>query len=166
MRLASLCALALAAGGCIGQLTELDGSTSGGGDMAGNPPDMAMHQVTFIPDIQADMDKMICSSSACHGSCVASTPMCLVAMPTNASDQMMNYAQVQPRTMGGMNALILQKNLATNTALTHTGGKPFMTTQDPTFVKWLGWISAGAPSGLSGGGGDMAMPPSDGGGGG
>jgi hypothetical protein len=165
MRLATLsCALALA-GGCQGELVELDGATAG--DLAGGG-DLGVHQTAFVPDVQTDMDRLTCTTSICHGSCVMTTPMCLVAMASKPADQMANYAQVMPRTSGGMNALILQKNLATNAALTHTGGKPFPNAMDPTFVKWLAWINAGAPSGLGGGGdmagaGDMAGPPDGGG---
>lgn len=158
MRLATLsCALALGAG-CTGELVEFDAMMNG--DMAGGGQDLAMHQVVFAPDIQADMDRLTCTNSICHGSCVMTTPMCLVAMASKPADEMANYTQVMPRASGGMNALILQKNLATNSALTHTGGKPFTNNMDPTFVKWLGWINAGAPSGL-GAAGDMASGPSD-----
>jgi hypothetical protein len=161
MRYASLALVALF--GCTGELHELDpGDMQPGGGPApdgGSPQardggprgavDMAQAPaVTFASSIQGDLDNMSCTSSACHGG--GTIPMNLVANATMTTDLAANYAQVQMRASSGSSSLILQKNLSGG--MSHTGGHPFMTTSDPTYVKWLGWINAGAPSGLGDGG--------------
>ena len=150
MRFSPLLALALL-GGCIGQLHEFGPADMAGGG-GGNDMAMMMGQVTFASDIQKDMDKLGCTASTCHGQ-MASNPMKLVPNATAMADLMANYQLVSAETSGGSSCKLLTKALG----MAHGGGTIFQSTSDPTYVKWLGWVNAGAPSGLGGGSPDMAM---------
>lgn len=156
--LASLFLLA----GCTGNLVELGpktggssgddmatgaaggGGTAGGGDMSGGGTGGA---VTFA-SIQSDLDAKTCTT--CH---VASSPASLnggfivVAHATSAADLMTSYAAVQNEinlTTPAMSLLLT--NPAGLATPAHTGGMLFTGgTSDPTYQKWLAWITAGAP---------------------
>ena len=121
------------------------GGTAAGGDMAGGGSGGA---VKFV-SIQADLDAKICSSSACHGSTTAASNggFQLITMATAAADLMANYAAVQNEinlTTPAMSLLLT--NPAGLATPPHTGGTLFSGgTSDPTYQKWLAWITAGAP---------------------
>jgi hypothetical protein len=121
-------ACALAASGCLADLVPLYGHDGGGGgqeDLAGL--DLVVPPQHYTPDIMNDMTALGCG--ACHN---GSIPM------------QVTYADVSARAMSGEMSLILVKNLATS-GVAHGGGHPFKTTSDPTYVRWLAWINAGAP---------------------
>ena len=52
--------------------------------------------------------------------------------------------QVEVNTTAPDQSPLLQKPL-TGSPVTHSGTKPLTSTSDPTYVKWFGWIQAGAP---------------------
>jgi len=156
MRLAVALAAFLA--GCTGELRELD--TDGGamntvgGDLGGARPDasggggdskMMPPPATFASTIQKDMDAIGCTANTCHGG--GQIAMHVLANATAQNDLLANYGEVQPRASSGAMSLILEKNLM-GSSVSHGGGKPFASTGDATYQRWLAWIDAGAPSGL------------------
>jgi hypothetical protein len=100
----------------------------------------------FFPDIQADLDAKGCTITACHGTSGTGAVMVVKANATMQTDIDANYASV----MAEVNATtpsqspLLTKPLA-GSAVTHSGTKPFASTSDPTYVRWLSWIQSGAP---------------------
>src|SRR5262249_24504551 len=146
----SVALLAIAAAGCTGELRELGGDLAPAGDAA-TPP-----APTFAGAVQSDLDARGCTAMACHGG--GATPMHVVAAAATPADLVANFTEVKPRASSGAGSLLLTKNLA-GTVDMHGGGKPFASTMDATYQRWLAWIEAGAPSGL---GADAAGAPDGG----
>ncbi len=100
----------------------------------------------FNPEIQQDLDKLGCTSSSCHGGGVSPV---LHASPTSAADWQANYTNVKidcstlDCLAGGASSPLLQKALVGGAM--HAGSKPFASTSDATYQRWLAWIEAGAP---------------------
>ncbi len=163
--LVALAAAALAAG-CLDTVIPLHAasSTPTGSEVAGLPVYDMAHTYAADPttdggapvrfkDLQAQFDKMGCTASTCHGG--TQVP---VLMGKPASNQaLLNYYDLLSGCANGSPdpsdcvspgspaaSLILLKNLATS-GLTHTGGKPFASENDPTYALWLAWIAAGCP---------------------
>jgi len=123
----------------------------------------------FKPDIQADLDALGCTASGCHG---ANTSPLITAIPSSAAEWMSNYTNIHSDCTtldclgGGASSLLLTKPLAGS--VSHGGTKPFASTADPTYQRWLAWVAAGAPYDatssstsvdMSGGSVDMASGP-------
>lgn len=100
----------------------------------------------FDPDIQHDLDSLGCTTSACHGG--ASSPV-ILPMPATSAAWLSNYDDIHKDCTtldclgGGASSLLLTKPL--QGSVTHGGIKPFASTSDPTYRRWLAWIAAGAP---------------------
>jgi hypothetical protein len=108
------------------------------------PADMTLVPPYFFdPTIQNDINALGCASSSCH----ASTSRILVPNPKTAADVDNNYQALLGDSQAGATSLLLTKNLATS-GVVHaagiTGTKPFLSTSDPTYQRWLVWINAGA----------------------
>jgi hypothetical protein len=138
--------------GCTGDLVEL---TAGSPDMsAGAAADMAQagggelgpSSVKFSPDIQMDLDAKGCTSVACHGTSGNNSVMYIKPMATAQADIDMNYMDVMNEintTSPAQSPLLIQPGTAGSG---HVGGMVLtMGTSDPTYIKWLAWIQAGAP---------------------
>ncbi|MGZ3429131.1 MAG: hypothetical protein ACXVDD_06255 [Polyangia bacterium] len=158
-------AFALLASGCLpafdkGPSGDADMGTAAGGDLANG----GTSAVYFDPDIQRDLDTLGCTASACHG---ATASPVVSAMPASAADWMTNYndIRVDCTTLdclgGGASSLLLTKPL--QGSATHSGTKPFASSADPTYQRWLAWIEAGAPYSAAGlpPPADMASPSSN-----
>ena len=141
--------------GCTGDLVEL--TNNGGGsdmavaiDMAGQAQggEMGPSSAKFSPDIQADLDAKGCTLGACHGTMGNGSVMYVKAMATAQADIDANYMSVSNEinlTMPAMSPLVVQPSGPVATT-GHAGGQVFPTgTNDPTYMKWLAWIQAGAP---------------------
>lgn len=117
----------------------------------------------FNPDIQHDLDTLGCTTSACHG---ATTSPIIAPMPTLVADWLSNYDDIHKDCTtldclaGGADSLLLTKPL--QGSVSHGGIKPFASTSDPTYQRWLAWIDAGAPYSAAGlpPVADMALPAS------
>ena len=132
--------------GCTGDLVELnagapdlsfgnvDLSQNGGGEMGPS-------NAKFYPDIQNDVDNVVgCSLVACHGG----TQAPVMKMGATAANDQGNYTNFMTAVnlTAPDQSLVLTKNLP---GASHGGGAKFTGTSDPTYVKWLAWIRAGAP---------------------
>ena len=165
-RMRTFLAFTFLVAGCTGDLVELGpktgGSTSGadmaqaaaaggggtgggGGDMSGGSTGGA----TNFASIQADLDAKTCTS--CH---TAATPtlnggFVVVAHATSAADLMTGYTAVMSEintTTPAMSPLLLNPINSPTLTTPHTGGMVFTAgTANPTYQKWLAWITAGAP---------------------
>lgn len=138
---ALLFAVALGAGGCLGDLVPYSAPPPAplATDDGGASPD-AGGPIVFQPDIMADATRLGCP--ACHNGTTA--PMKLIPAPQSGTDWAANYGEFSMRAMSGADSLVLTKNLA-GSGVSHGGGAPFTSTSDPTYVRWLGWIDAGSP---------------------
>ncbi|MGZ3438868.1 MAG: hypothetical protein ACXVDD_05110, partial [Polyangia bacterium] len=87
----------------------------------------------------SDLTRLGCPS--CHN---GGPPMKLIPAPASGTDWAANYAELLSRASSGDQSLLLTKNLA-GSGVTHGGGTPLSSTSDPTYVRWLAWITAGAP---------------------
>ena len=146
------CVIALLAG-CTGDLVELsangnqDLSVGAVADMAqGGGNELGPSTAHFNPDIQMDLDAKGCTITACHGTMGNGTVMYIKPMATAQADIDTNY-------MDAMNELnltapdqskLLRFPLA-GSGSGHAGTTPFASTSDPTYQKWLAWVTAGAP---------------------
>jgi hypothetical protein len=138
--------------GCTGDLVEL--GVGGKQDMSFGDVDMAQagggemgpNAAKFFPDIQMDLDAKGCTITACHGATGTGAVIVLKAAVTAQADIDANYAQamMDVNTTAPSSSPFLTKPL-TGSPVTHSGTKPLTSTSDPTYVKWLNWISAGAP---------------------
>lgn len=149
------CVIALMAG-CTGDLVEIgvgakqDMSVGAAADMSqGTGGEMGPTTAKFSPDIQSDLDAKGCTITACHGTSGNGSVMYVKGMATAQADIDANYMTVT--TLAGVinsgapdQSLLVTKPLGSS-AVTHAGGKQFPTATDPTYVKWLAWIQAGAP---------------------
>jgi hypothetical protein len=94
------------------------------------------------------MDRLGCTSTACHGTQGNGSVMYVKPMATLQADIDTSYNNVLNevnKTAPDQSPLLTQPSgpLATTG---HTGGQVFTGgTSDPTYIKWLGWIQAGAP---------------------
>ncbi len=144
-RIATVAAAALlfiisfGAAGCLGDLVPYSAPSSSLTDDGGASPD-ASGPVVFQPVIMADATRLGCP--ACHNGTTA--PMKLIPAPQSGTDWMANYTEFSMRAMSGAQSLVLTKNLA-GSGVSHGGGTPFSSTSDPTYVRWLAWITAGSP---------------------
>ncbi|HEX4457200.1 MAG TPA: hypothetical protein VIA18_04480, partial [Polyangia bacterium] len=148
--------------GCTGDLVELGpktstssadmamagGSAGGGGTAGGDMTTGSSGPVTFA-SIQADLDSKTCSVS-CHNATAGAAlngGFILVPHATSAADLATSYAAVQGEINTTTPAMsLLLTNPAGLATPPHTGGMLFTGgTSDPTYVKWLAWITAGAP---------------------
>lgn len=97
----------------------------------------------FDPTIQNDINALGCTTSSCH----ATASRILVPNPKTPADVDNNYQALLGDSLSGAASLVLTKNLA-NSGVTHAanvaGAKPFQSTSDPTYQRWLVWINAGA----------------------
>jgi hypothetical protein len=138
-----LIGIALFAAACTGDITDIGGGNNGGNvDMAMPTGDMTMPTggVTFAGQIEADIESAAlgCTGTGgCHGAGV--TPQLKVGDIDN------NYMNFKSEAMNGEMSNVLQKNLQTS-QLSHSV-KPFQTTSDPIYQRWLAWINAGNPKG-------------------
>lgn len=155
--------LALTLSGCLPSLGDASG---GAADLGAATSDQAgsVGAAYFNPDVQGDLDRLGCTASACHGG--SSSPV-ILASPSTTADWTSNYndIRVDCTTLdcigGGTNSLLLTKPLVAS--IPHTGTKPFASTSDPTYQRWLAWINAGAPYSAAGpppSPPDMTAPPS------
>ena len=163
MRILALLPL-LAAAACLPNASTFGGPTGGadlGADaaMPGNSTSPPAATPYFNPDIQHDLDTMGCTLGACHG---ANASPAIVAMPATVAAWMSNYDDIHidcstlDCLSGGAASLLLTKPLQGCPA--HTGTKPFATTSDPTYQRWLAWLNAGAPYDAAG---SIAAPGTD-----
>jgi hypothetical protein len=154
-------------GGCL-QYAYSDGpAPSSAPDMAmapsvpGPAPGPAANAY-FNPDIQNDLDTLGCTGAgACHG---GNGSPAITKMPTTLAAWQQNYEDIHIDCStgdclgGGATSLLLTKPLQGGPA--HTGTKPFASTSDPIYQRWLTWIAAGAPydAANSLGAADMSTP--------
>jgi hypothetical protein len=139
----AVCALTYLLVGCVGELVAIvpsvaDQGVSSGADMA-QPQEMGDGKVHFFPDIQADLDKLSCTTAgACHGGTQA--PMWKAA-PTSQTDKDNNYQNFigECNTTTPTMSLVIQKSTG---AVSHTGGALLKTT-DPAYMRWINWIGDG-----------------------
>jgi hypothetical protein len=146
--------LSMAATACVGDLVELtpgqhhtlDGGGGGSPDLTpANPAtdDMGPAAVPkFNPDIMSDLRSMGCLVG-CHTPPATQQP--IMQDSTDPATIMTVYDNVKARAMNGENSPILTKLLATNTTVTHGGGKPITSTSDPKYVRLLAWVNGGTP---------------------
>ena len=130
---------------------ELNASKDQG--TGGGPPDMAQgsggemgpNSAKFSPDIQMDLDAKGCTLTACHGTMGNGSVMYIKPMATAQADIDTNYTNLmnEVNKTAPDQSPLLTKPL--NPGVTHSGTKPFASTADATYQKWLGWIQAGAP---------------------
>lgn len=144
-----------AATGCVGDLVELTPQQQGTKDLGGGgtaedlaggggSPDGGGMVTTpkFNPDILADLRSMGCLTG-CHTPPATQAP--IMQDSTDPATIMTVYDNVKARAMNGENSPILTKLLATNTTVTHGGGKPITSTSDPKYVRLLAWVNGGTP---------------------
>jgi hypothetical protein len=138
--------------GCTGDLVELGVGAKqdmafGGVDLAqaGNG-EMGLSSAKFFPDIQMDVDTKGCTITACHGAAGTGAVMFVKAAVTAQADIDANYASAmnEVNTTAPAQSPFLTKPL-TGSGVVHSGTKPLTSTSDPTYIKWMGWIAAGAP---------------------
>jgi hypothetical protein len=159
-------AMIVAAAGCTGDLTDLGPAKAGGGGSSGSAGSggsggsggtggsagATMAKVTFA-DIQADFDAKICSSAACHSNVAAGGggAVYLIKPMATGADLDANYKATMgeittmPAGAEDQSALLINNLVGGGASPPHTGGTPFASTSDATYVKWLNWIKAGAP---------------------
>jgi hypothetical protein len=137
--------------GCTGDLVDIGAGAKQ--DMAFSDVDMAqgaggeMGPITtkFNPDIQMDLDSKGCTLSACHGTMGNGSVMYVKPMATVQADIDANYMNVLKevnKTAPDQSPLV--RNPLAGSGSGHAGTTPFASTNDPTYQKWLAWISAGA----------------------
>jgi hypothetical protein len=127
---------------CVGDLVELPaspGDATVAHDLAtlSSPPDMS-GPVRYFPDIQADVERLGCTGSSCHGG--TQTPV-LLPMPSTQAQRDANYMDFTAdcNATDPPNSLIIQKALGN---LNHGGGAP-LSMSDPAYARWIAWIAAG-----------------------
>lgn len=118
-----------------GNLGSRDMAQGGGGEMGPT--------AKFFPDIQMDVDRLGCTIAACHGG----TQIPVMKMNAVAGTGDANYASVVPgevnTTTPSMSPFLTKPT--NGSGVLHSGTKPIGGTTDPTYIKWLNWIQAGAP---------------------
>jgi hypothetical protein len=146
------CVIALMAG-CTGDLVEIgvgakqDMSVGAAADMAqGGGGEMGPTTAKFSPDIQSDLDAKGCTITACHGTSGNGSVMYVKPMATAQADIDTNYMDVMAEinTTAPDQSKLVRFPLA-GSGSGHAGTTPFANTSDPTYMKWLAWIQAGAP---------------------
>jgi hypothetical protein len=138
--------------GCVGDLVEIGpgskqdlSGTAGSHDMAQGGGGEMGPSAKFFPDIQMDADSKGCTIAACHGNGTG-TALTIKMNVTLQADIDSNYMHVMMdvNTTSPSQSPLLTKNLM-GSGVSHSGGTHFNNTSDPTYVKWLNWIQAGAP---------------------
>ena len=100
------------------------------------PADLEPPSPLFIPDVQADLDRLGCAAAACHA---VYSPLLYVS-PSSEPQRMQNYANFK-----AAGQLVLLKNLVGD-GTAHAGSadiKPFLSEMDATYVRWKRWIDEG-----------------------
>lgn len=120
-----------------------DMSETAAADMTTVPDLLPQQPYYFDPIIQKDLDALGCASGSCHGT---KAPV-LISHPITIVDVDANYNALAIDTHSGPTSLILTKTLATS-GIQHADNsspaKPFASTGDPVYQRWLLWINAGA----------------------
>ncbi len=106
-------------------------------------------KLSFAKDIQpdiADVNATACNGAPCgctNAGCHASGNPPILSK-TNASA---NYSAVVPTYVAAGNPAMspLLTSMVPNGSPSHGGGPRFSGTNDPTYQKWMMWISQGAP---------------------
>ena len=138
--------------GCTGDLVELnssgaqpDMSMTAANEMGqGGGGEMGPSALKFFPDIQGDMDTKGCTLGACHGTAGNGTVMFVKMGATAQADIDMNYMDVVNEanlTAPDQSRILLMPLPGSG----HGGGVQFQSTSDPLYIRWIGWITAGAP---------------------
>ncbi|HEX9103946.1 MAG TPA: hypothetical protein VF997_17165 [Polyangia bacterium] len=142
------CVLVMMAG-CTGDLVEIgaaakqDMSVGGAADMAqGGGGELGPNTAKFFPNIQADLDSLGCSASVCHGAPATQIPLMKMGAMAGTDHQYYTDFMGDVNLTAPSQSKVLTKNLP---GASHGGGAKFSGTSDPVYVRWLGWISAGAP---------------------
>jgi hypothetical protein len=138
--------------GCTGDLIELgvggkqDMSFAGVDLSQGGNDEMGLSAAKFSPDIQMDLDTQGCTLVACHGTSGNGSVMFIKPMATVQADIDANYmhAMAEINTTQADQSPLLRNPLA-GSGSGHAGTTPFASVNDPTYMKWLAWIKAGAP---------------------
>lgn len=146
------CVIALMAG-CTGDLVEIgvgakqDLSVGAANDMSqGTGGEMGPTSAKFSPDIQSDLDAKGCTITACHGTSGNGSVMYVKPMATAQADIDANYTSVVTETnMTAPDQSKLVRFPLAGSGSGHAGTTPFASTSDPTYQKWLAWITAGVP---------------------
>ena len=118
--------------------SQVDMSQAGGGEMGPNA-------AKFFPDIQMDLDSKGCLATACHGAMGTGAVMYIKPMATAQADIDTNYMNAKAETTTPPDQSKLLRFPLAGSGSGHAGTTPFANTNDPTYQKWLGWITAGAP---------------------
>ncbi len=140
--------------GCTGDLVEL--SPNGSKDMSvGAAVDMAQGAggemgptvaTKYSPDIQMDLDSKGCTVTACHGTMGDGSVMYIKPLATAQADIDTNYMNAMAEiNLGTPDQSKLLRFPLAGSGSGHAGTTPFASTSDPTYMKWLAWIQAGAP---------------------
>ncbi len=96
--------------------------------------------VTGFDAIVSDVTALGCAAASCHG---GTQPPVLKDAP-DAATRMSTYLAFVGAASSGAASTVLTKNLAGD-GVTHLGGKPFASTSDGVYQRWLGWITLGNP---------------------
>jgi hypothetical protein len=137
---------------CTGDLVELGAGSRadlsgsfGSHDMAQGGGGEMGPSAKFFPDIQNDVDRLGCTIGACHGNGTG-TALTMKMGVTAQADIDANYMHVMNdvNTTSPSQSPFLQKP-TNGSGVLHSGTKPIGGPSDPTYIKWLNWIQAGAP---------------------
>jgi len=141
--------LVLGSVGCVGDLVDLKASSVMAGDLGHGASDgSAPGDSAPPPDggavgfdaILGDVVALGCAAASCHGS--TQTPVLRDA--PDAAVRLATFQAFVGAASSGANSTVLTKNLAGDN-ITHVGGKPFASTSDGVYQRWLAWIAAGNP---------------------
>ena len=151
--------------GCLNQIIPSHEATQTTGSGGGTPSyDLGRDWPTdpvgdggmpiHYSDIQAQFDKMGCTTSQCHG---GTTQPVLVPNPTDNSVALSNYYDLLSGCANGApdpsdcldpvkvdDSLLLTKTCMAS-GVAHMGGYVFQDATDPTYQLWRAWIAANAP---------------------
>jgi|GEM_PF-2643702 len=128
---------ALALTGCVGDLTDLQAAATTT-DLKSAKVDAGSDGGTGFEPVFADLTRLGCATASCHGG--TQSPI----LKSDAASRMATYQAFVAAASAGSDSTVLTKNLAGDN-VAHVGGKPFASTSDPTYVRWLAWIAAGTP---------------------
>jgi hypothetical protein len=110
------------------------GTGTGNGNNGGGSDAGSGGSVGAFAAIQMDIDSLGCSGTSCHGSGLKPS--------VKAGDAAGSYPGFVVDAMNGADSLVLTKNLM-GSQITHSI-KPFASTNDPVYQRWLAWITAGS----------------------
>ena len=132
---------------CLLSLAGCGGDYVGGGADGGGVSDSTMPTgVAYRPQIQSDLDRLVCTSAPCHGS--ALVPMQVRARPTAEADWEGNYDEVKARAGIVGDSMLIKK------AKGFGGHRVDLRDGDPEITRWEQWVAAGTPY-------QQAAPPPD-----